>query len=213
MDLHDRGRDYQAPELHFQDLLANPFDQFAKWFEQAEAAGEKEANAVALATVDAHGQPKCRMVLLKYVNEEGFVFFSNYQSAKGVQLTHNPKAALTFWWQTTEQQVRLEGVVHRLPEQASDEYFATRDRLSQLAAWASPQSQELASRQALLARFADCQQQYPEDQVIPRPTHWGGYVLQPEQFEFWRGRSHRMHDRFVYRRDDSGGWQRQRLAP
>jgi len=213
MNLNDMGKDYDTKALRRQELAAHPLLQFEQWFQQAVKDQVPEPNAAALATVDASLQPRCRMVLLKYFDHSGFVFFSNYQSAKGKELEANPRAAMTFWWTQSERQVRIEGVVNQLDPNHSDQYFHHRDRESQLAAAASPQSQVLASRQELENYFSALQQQYSDNQPIERPAHWGGYVLSPTRYEFWQGRSHRMHDRFVYVADNEHQWQVMRLAP
>jgi pyridoxamine 5'-phosphate oxidase len=188
---------------------ADPLARFRRWLK--EARGEGEPTEMALATAGADGRPDARMVLLKGADERGLRFFTNYESAKGTQLEANPHAALLLFWPELHRQVRVRGPVERLPAEESDEYFATRPRGGQLGAAASDQSRVLASREALEARFAALEREY-EGRAIPRPPHWGGYRLMPEEWEFWTGRPNRLHDRERYLRQ-AGGWSVERLAP
>jgi pyridoxamine 5'-phosphate oxidase len=193
------------------DLDADPFAQFGKWFEAARAS-QPMAEAMTLATAAPDGEISARVVLLKSFDQHGFVFFTNYNSRKAAQLHDNPRAALVFWWQSIERQIRIEGAVCRTPEDESDAYFATRPRGSQLGAWASDQSKVLAGRGDLDARFRELDATYKE--TIPRPPHWGGYRVIPIFFEFWQGRADRLHDRFSYRlRNDAKDWVIERLSP
>jgi pyridoxamine 5'-phosphate oxidase len=194
------------------DLNPDPLRQFRSWFFEAEASGAQEPNAMALATADADGRPSARMVLLRAVHRRGFVFYTNYESRKGRELDANPRAALVFYWEPLERQVRAGGVIERIAPEASDEYFASRPRGSRLATWASPQSRELPDRGALEAAFAEAGRRYPGDD-IPRPKNWGGYLMVPDEIEFWVRRPNRLHDRFRYRRGDSDDWVIDRLAP
>lgn len=211
MDVNNIRREYLKGGLRRNTLLADPFEQFDLWLEQAIAAELPDPTAMILASVDGHGRPRQRIVLLKGSDPEGFVFFTNYQSAKGCELAANPLASLLFPWHMLERQVRIEGRVERVSREESQAYFSLRPRESQVAAWASPQSEPLGSRQQLLTRFKDFQQAYSE-QAIPLPEHWGGYRLRPDYFEFWQGGASRLHDRFAYTTADSG-WLIQRLAP
>ena len=192
------------------DLAADPFTQFARWRELAQREVPL-AEAMTLATVDAGGAPDARMVLLKGSGSEGFSFFTNYGSAKAEQLECNATAAAVIYWRELDRQVRIRGSIQRLGPEASDAYFATRPRDSQLGAWASPQSRPLESRAELDRRLAEVEGRFA-DTDVPRPDHWGGYLLQPSTVEFWQGQVGRLHDRFAYSRE-GGGWRIQRLAP
>jgi pyridoxamine 5'-phosphate oxidase len=199
------------PELSEDRVESNPISQFAQWFEKAQASVKPLPHAMALATATGAGQPSLRMVLLKGYDAHGFVFYTNYRSRKGRELARNARATLLFYWGELERQVRIEGRVAKLPARESDDYFATRPRGSQLAAWASSQSARVAGRAALERRFAAFSRKYAE--AVPRPPQWGGYRLAPEQIEFWQGREDRLHDRILYRRARGGGWAIERLAP
>jgi pyridoxamine 5'-phosphate oxidase len=198
------------PPLRRTDLAGDPFSQFAEWYERA-AAEVPLADAICIATVDSSGSPDARMVLLKGHGPDGFRFYSNLESAKGRQLEANPYAAMVAYWRELDRQVRARGRVEQLGEAESDAYFAGRPRDSQLGAWASAQSRPLGSRAELDERVAELDASY-RDRPIPRPPHWGGYLLVPDEVEFWQGQVGRLHDRFRYRRDD-GGWAVERLSP
>jgi len=194
------------------DLDADPFVQFARWFEAAKAAAPILPEAMMLGTASTDGEVSVRAVLLKDYDHRGFVFYTNYNSHKAGQLHDNPRAALTFWWPALERQVRIEGAVVRTTEEESDAYFATRPRGSQIGAWASDQSHVIAGRGDLDARCEELAETY-RDRPMPRPPHWGGYRVIPILFEFWQGRADRLHDRFVYRLRDAGDWVVERVAP
>jgi pyridoxamine 5'-phosphate oxidase len=195
------------------EIDKNPFAQFTRWFEEAKQAQPLMAEAMTLATSGPEGQVSARVVLLKSFDERGFVFFTNYNSAKAEQLRENARAALCFYWPGLERQVRIEGASVRVTEEESDAYFATRPRGSQLGAWASSQSRVIAGRGDLEHRFHELEATY-KDRPVPRPPHWGGYRIIPILIEFWQGRSDRLHDRFVYRlRADAKDWVIERLSP
>ncbi len=206
------GEEYSGPPLNREELSADPIEQFGSWFADAEAAEPRLPEGMVLATADDRGQPSTRTVLLKSFDSSGFVFFTNYKSRKAAEIATNPRAALLFWWRELERQVRIEGIVAMVSAEESDDYFSTRPRGSQLAAWASEQSRVIESREVLSERMEELTRRYAEAPV-PRPPHWGGYRLTPHQIEFWQGRPDRLHDRFVYRRRAGGAWEIQRLAP
>jgi pyridoxamine 5'-phosphate oxidase len=189
----------------------NPIERFQEWFREAEQAGVEVPEAMTLATAGADGSPSARMVLLKGADDEGFVFYSGYVSRKAGELEQNPRAALVFYWRPLGKQVRVEGPVERVSERESAAYFATRPRGSQLAAWASHQSQPLESREELERRYAELEEQY-EGGEVPRPPHWGGFRLRPDAIEFWEHRENRLHDRFRYTRAREG-WRAELLSP
>lgn len=205
-------REYGRAELDESTVHPDPFVQFSAWFEAASKANFEEPNAMAIATVDSTGKPSLRMVLLKSYDEHGFVFFTNYNSQKGRDLTQNPRAALLFWWDKMDRQIHVEGEVETISEQESSEYFNSRPRGSQLGAWASNQSAVIAGREVLVNRIEQLSKEY-EGREIPRPPHWGGYRVKPLVFEFWQGRPNRLHDRLQYRKLTDGSWIIERLSP
>lgn len=213
LSLAQLRRNYTLYGLRDDGEQDDPLVLFGQWLSQARKteAPPAEANSMALATVDSEGYAHCRILLLKGFSAEGFVFFGNYQSAKGEELASNPHAAMTFFWPGLERQVRIEGAVERLDPALSDAYFLDRPAASQLGAWASPQSQPLTHRSELEGLLRKVTERFAGQQP-PRPEHWGGYCLQPRRIEFWQGRPDRLHDRLDYRLRD-GAWQRTRLAP
>ena len=234
MNLGDFREDYRRGALDRAALAANPLAQFEAWFqaaagEQAQSRWRKigialyklwsavcnhrpaDTNAMTLATVDKNGKPSTRTVLLKSVDERGFVFFTNYDSRKGRELAENPNAALTFFWSELERQVCIAGTVTKLPTAESEAYFKSRPRGSRIAAWASNQSKTVPDRATLEAKWRELEKKFPGD--IPLPPNWGGFVLRPERIEFWQGRPSRLHDRFHYTRSADGAWKMERLAP
>jgi pyridoxamine 5'-phosphate oxidase len=196
--------------LEREDLLDDPIDQFRRWLDDAETAGVPLPNAMAVATADASGRPSVRHVLLRGVDERGFRFFTNRESRKGRQLAENPRAGLVFLWKELDRQVHVTGPVDPVPDEASDAYFATRPRDAQLGAWASAQSTVIESREELEALVTEVAARFPGE--VPRPPHWGGYAVRPETIEFWQGRRHRLHDRFLFTAHPMG-WRVERLAP
>ena len=193
------------------DLDPDPFRQFGIWLDEATASGGLLPNAMALATADADGVPSCRTVLLRSFDEQGFTFFTNYDSRKGGDLAVNPRAALLFFWENLERQVRITGRVSRISREETAEYFKTRPRDSQLGAWVSPQSRVIPHRRVLEENLESLAAQYEGD-LVPVPPFWGGYRVAPDTIEFWQGRPRRLHDRLLYTRSESG-WTRVRLAP
>ena len=215
-ELADLRQSYTQRTLLEADVLPNAVQQFRQWLDEAVAAQLPEPAALTLATVDvATGQPSQRVVLLKGLPDEaGFLFFTNYDSRKGHELAGQSRAALNFFWPGLERQVRVEGVVEKAPENVSTEYFQSRPRSSQVGAWASPQSESIGSRQELEAREHEVEARFQGQNPLPRPPHWGGYVLRPIRVEFWQGRPSRLHDRLVYERAaGSNDWKISRLAP
>lgn len=210
MSIADLRTSYDKHTLLESAVASDPLTQFSAWFDDALKGGDNEPNAMTLATADAQGRPSARIVLLKGVDANGLVFFTNYQSRKGQELAANPHASLLFFWPKLERQVRIEGRIEQVSAQESDDYFNVRPLGSRIGAWASPQSRPI-DRQALENRWQTFSQELGEHP--PRPEHWGGYRLLPEHIEFWQGRPSRLHDRLVYQKDESGNWQLTRLAP
>lgn len=234
MNLGDYREDYRRGALDRAALDANPLSQFEAWFRDA-TGGQSQSrwrkigialyklwsaicnhrpadiNAMTLATVDKNGKPSTRTVLLKSVDERGFIFFTNYDSRKGRELAENPNAALTFFWSELERQISVAGSVIKLSAVESEAYFKSRPRGSQLAAWASNQSEMVPDRAALETKWRELELKFPGK--IPLPPNWGGFILQPERIEFWQGRPNRLHDRFSYSRQQNGSWKIEQLSP
>ncbi len=212
LDLAGLREEYARGGLDLPDLASEPIAMFQRWIEEVVAAGVHEPNAMVVSTVSADGHPSSRMVLLKGLSEEGFVFFTNTASRKGEELADNPHCSLLFPWHPLERQVRVDGTATLLGAEAVRAYFSVRPRRAQLGAWASAQSQPVASRAALAASYAHAQERFGEEDEVPVPPNWGGYLVNPEVVEFWQGRPGRMHDRLVFKRTDSA-WGVTRLAP
>jgi len=231
MAIADIRREYSTGELRRADLDASPMAQFNCWFAQASAGGRwrkigialfklwhailghspADANAMVLATVDKSGRPSSRNVLLKGVSARGFIFFTNYESRKGLELADNPNAALTFYWPELERQICVAGRIEKISREESEAYFKSRPRGSQLATWASNQRDVVADRAALESKWNEMAEKFPHD--VPLPPNWGGFVLKPERIEFWQGRPSRLHDRFCYTRQPDNSWKLERVSP
>ncbi|WP_448519967.1 pyridoxamine 5'-phosphate oxidase [Rhodoflexus sp.] len=212
MSIADLRKDYLKGSLDEKDLNANPFKQFETWFQDARDAGIDEPNAMTLATATKDGKPSARVVLLKGFDERGFVFFTNYESRKGRELSENPNAALCFHWQKLERQVNIVGSVEKISTEDSEAYFNSRPLASRYGAWASRQSEPLESKTALLARVAELALKYPIGNV-PLPPFWGGFRVVPDELQFWQGQPSRLHDRFRYLKQTNGVWKIDRLSP
>jgi pyridoxamine-phosphate oxidase len=211
-DIQNLRQDYSSATLSEQEINTDPVKQFDKWFKEALKASVPEPNAMTLATATSDGRPSARIVLLKGYTSDGFVFYTNYLSRKGKELTKNPLAALVFFWESLERQVRIEGTIEKLSREQSEAYFHSRPKGSQIGALASPQSQEISGREILDDKMQQLEAEYA-DKEVPKPSYWGGYIVKPRLIEFWQGRSSRLHDRIVYKKTDNKNWKIVRLAP
>jgi pyridoxamine 5'-phosphate oxidase len=211
MSVADLRKEYRLAALGEQDVDADPIVQFQRWFHEAQESKVAEPNAMTLATCTPDAYPSARMVLLKGVDARGFVFFTDYRSRKGQEITDNPHAALCFWWHELERQVRIVGAVQRITRDESVEYFTSRPYGARVGAWVSHQSSVIADRASLDARVEEMMEKFRSGEV-PLPDHWGGFRVLPEELEFWQGRESRLHDRIAYVRE-SGRWVRRRLSP
>lgn len=212
MNIADIRKDYQQQALSETDVAQQPFDQFQRWWDDAIASRIEEPNAMTLATASADGVPAARIVLLKGFDVKGFTFFTNYESFKGMQLAENPRACLVFFWKELERQVRITGLVEKVPAAESDAYFNSRPQGSRLGAWASPQSHVIPGRDWLEKNEKRFEKEF-DGKTIQRPAHWGGYQVKPIGIEFWQGRPSRLHDRIQYSLQEDGQWKIERLAP
>ena len=211
-DIASIRKTYSQKTLSEKDIAPNPFKQFDNWWQEAVATGIEEVNAMTLATASADGIPSARIVLLKGYSENGFIFFTNYDSYKGKQLMENPKACLVFFWKELERQVRITGIVQKTSSQESDDYFYSRPIASQIGATVSPQSTAIANREWLETLYTELELQV-EGSTIRRPEYWGGFIIKPVIIEFWQGRPSRLHDRIEYSLQENGEWKIERLAP
>ena len=211
MNIQEMRKEYSAAMLDVSDVLADPISQFQHWFQEAVDAKTLEPNAMVLSTIKADGCPSARVVLLKGIELAGFVFFTNYNSGKGRQLDRNPLASLVFNWLELQRQVRIEGRVQKISATDSTAYFQRRPKSSQIGAWASPQSQIIADRSVIEQNVKALEKKYVSDEVLPRPDHWGGFLVVPTLVEFWQGRRSRLHDRIRYLKEDDS-WKIERLA-
>jgi len=205
-------KDYRLQSLNESEVAADPIEQFERWWDNALNSSIEEINAMTLATANDKGIPSARIVLLKGYDENGFVFFTNYESQKGRELECNPVASLVFFWKELERQIRIDGIVEKVLPEKSDEYFASRPEGSKVGAWASHQSNIIMNRKALEKNAADAELRFAGKQV-PRPPYWGGYLVKPFKMEFWQGRQDRLHDRILYSLEAPGSWKIERLSP
>ena len=202
-------KDYQKSELNFNDLTPEPISFFKLWMDKAVQLSS-DANAFVLSTVDANAQPSSRVLLLRDASDSGFSFFTNYSSRKSKEIEQNSNVCMNFFWPALERQIRVSGTISKISDKESDDYFNSRPYESRIGAWCSPQSKVIESRDVLENKFEELKKKYPND--VPRPQNWGGYIISPTQIEFWQGRSSRLHDRFLYTKEDSD-WKIERLAP
>ncbi|MBA4302118.1 Pyridoxamine 5'-phosphate oxidase [Algoriphagus alkaliphilus] len=211
MKLSDIRNEYTIKSLDFNDVSFDPFNQFRVWLDEAIDSEVPEVNAMCLSTLGLNGFPNARIVLLKEM-DYGFVFFTNYKSEKGQEIEANPKASITFFWSELERQVRIMGLIEKVSEKESDEYFLSRPKGSQIGAWTSPQSATIADRNELNSRLEEMEKRFSSE-PLTRPDFWGGYRLVPIKIEFWQGRPSRLHDRICYDKQSDGSWKISRLAP
>ena len=212
-NLSDLRREYLQPEFTIESTHEDPFIQFDNWFEEVASLDPDDVNSMTLATATPNGIPSTRVVLLKGIEQNKFIFYTNYQSQKGREMEANPAVCLNFYWPLLNRQVRIDGKVTRVDEQTSTEYFQSRPRGAQVGAWASPQSSEIINRKILEERIKEIEEKFKGVEKLPKPKQWGGYAVVPERFEFFQGRPNRLHDRILYLPDQQGGWKKGRLSP
>lgn len=211
-DIQHIRNEYSKESLSEKDTDKDPIKQFDKWFTEVLKSEQAEPTAMTLATATTDGRPSARIVLMKGFNGDGFSFYTNYLSRKGKEIAKNPLGALIFFWDTLERQVRVEGTIEKLSREESEKYFHSRPKGSQVGAVVSPQSQEIPDRDGLEKKWQEAEAQYA-DKEVPKPSHWGGYILRPRLIEFWQGRPSRLHDRILYKKVDNKSWKKVRLAP
>ncbi|SMO43512.1 pyridoxamine 5'-phosphate oxidase [Solitalea koreensis] len=211
--LENLRQEYSAQSLLETDINKNPFIQFDTWFNEALQSGIIEPNAMTISTSTVAGKPSARVVLLKGFDENGFTFFTNYQSRKGAEIEQNPNVCLSFFWIELQRQIIIEGTVQKVDKEESTRYFQSRPKGSQIGAWASAQSQAITNRSVLEQKWAELEKQYEHSDVLPKPDHWGGFLVNPNFFEFWQGRPSRLHDRLQYTKGTNNEWKIQRVAP
>ncbi len=212
-NLSSYRKSYEQGTLEEEQLPDTPLDLFQQWFNEAEASDTvSEVNAMTVATIGEDGFPKSRVVLLKAYSQEGFIFYTNYESEKGKAINRNPHVCLSFFWDKLERQVIIKGIARKTPTKTSQAYFDVRPRGSQIGAWTSPQSEIISSRKVLKENEKQIEKQY-KDEVIPKPPHWGGFIVEPMSIEFWQGRANRLHDRIRFTLNDNKSWTKDRLAP
>ena len=212
-DLGSYRKSYDQNELVESNLIENPFDFFNKWFQEVEQfGGIEEVNAMTISTIGSDGFPKSRIVLLKQIEENGFVFYTNYDSEKGKSILKNPQVSISFFWPNLERQVIIKGIAEKTTSEISDKYFNSRPKGSQMGALVSPQSEIIPNREFLEKRLTDFETEF-QNNVVPRPENWGGFLVQPVSFEFWQGRPNRLHDRIRYSIQPDLSWKTERLAP
>jgi pyridoxamine 5'-phosphate oxidase len=212
LDIAQLRRDYSKKELTEKNVDESPFIQFSHWFKEALEAEVPEPNAMTLATATKDGRPSARVMLLKYFGENGFGFFTNFNSRKSLEIAENPYAALCFLWLELERQVRVDGLLHKIPDKEAEEYFKGRPRGSQIGAWVSHQSSVIKSKEELEKKVIEMEKKF-DGREVPIPDYWGGYTLIPTSIEFWQGRPSRLHDRILYTLDEKGEWKTSRLSP
>lgn len=212
MDIQSLRKEYRSIPLTLEEMHKDPIEQLKLWMRHAIDEGVVEPNAMILATASAEGAPSTRTVLAKQIQQEGLLFYTNYESRKGKEIAENPRVSATFYWKEMERQVSLDGIARKISEEESQSYFTKRSRDAQLGAWSSRQGEPLASRKALLDSFESYRTTY-EGKEVPKPPYWGGYLFLPSLFIFWKGREHRLHDRFLYTKSPDGSWVIQRIAP